>query len=55
MLWGLMYAYATIRLFIVVWLRLLASKYINERRVVHDYDLCAMVKVAQDGDLNAHV
>ena len=33
----------------------LARKYINEHRVVHDYDLCAMVKTAQDGDLKAHV
>ena len=47
MLWRLVYAYVTIRLFIVV--------YINEHRVVHDYGLCAMVKTAQDGDLNAHV
>ena len=50
-----MYAYVTIRLFIVVSLRLLARKYINEHRVVHDYGLCAMVKTAQNGDLNAHV
>ena len=55
MLWRLMYAYVTIRLFIVVWLRLLAREYINEHRVVHDYDLCAMVKTAQDGYLNANV
>ena len=33
----------------------IARKYINEHRVVHDYGLCAMVKTAQDGDLNAHV
>ena len=33
----------------------MARKYINEYRVVHDYDLGAMVKTAQDGDLNAHV
>ena len=50
-----MYAYVTIWLFIVVKLRLLARKYINEHRVVHDYGLCAMVKTAQDGDLNAHI
>ena len=29
----------------------MARKYINEHRVVHDYDLCTMVKTAQDGDL----
>ena len=55
MLWRLVYAYVTIRLFIVVRLPLLARKYINEHRVVHDNGLCAMVKTAQDGDLNAHV
>ena len=69
MLWFLVYviAYVTIRLFIVVWLRLLARKYINEHRVVYDqrlykhlwydYGLCAMVKTAGDGEwlLNAHV
>ena len=55
MLWRLVYAYTTIKRFIVVWLRLLARKYINEHRVVHDYGLCTMVKAAQDGDLNAHV
>ena len=55
MLWRLVYAYVTIRLFIVVSLRLLSRKYINEHCVVHDYGLCTMVKTAQDGDLNAHV
>ena len=53
MLWRLVYAYARIRLFIVVWLRWLARKYINEYRVVYDYGVCAMVKTAQDGDLIA--
>ena len=55
MLWRLVYACVTIRFFIVVEQQLLARKYINEHRVVHDYGLCAMVKTAQDGDLNAHV
>ena len=55
MLCHLVYAYVTIRLFIVVCLRLLARKYTNEHHVVHDYGFCAMVKTAQDGDLNAHV
>ena len=55
MLWYEVYAYMTIRHFIVIQLQLLASKYINEHRVEHDYGLCAMVKTAQDGDLYAHV
>ena len=55
MFWRLVYAYITIRLFIVVKLQLLARKYINEHHVVHHYGLCTMVKTAQDGDLNAHV
>ena len=55
MLWRLEYAYVTIRLFIVVQLWLLARKYINEHRVVHDYGLWVMAKTAQDGDLHAHV
>ena len=32
----------------------MAKKYIIEHRVVHD-GICAMVKTAQDGDLDAHV
>ena len=55
MLWRLVYAYVTIRLFSVVSLKILTRKYINEHRVVHYYGLCAMVKTSQDGDLNAHV
>ena len=35
-------------------MQLLASEYINENRLVHDYGLCAMIKPAQDGDLNAN-
>ena len=60
MLWLLVYAYVTIRLFIVAWLRLLARKYIIEHRVVYDqrlykhllydYGLRAMVKTAEDDD-----
>ena len=55
MLCHLVYAYVTIRLFIVVYLRLLARKYTNEHHVAHDYGLCVKVKTAQDGDLNAYV
>ena len=40
-LWCLVYAYVTIRRFIVVKLQLLARKYINEHHVIHDYGLCA--------------
>ena len=29
------------------------EKHISEHRVVHDFGLCAMVKTAQAGDLNA--
>ena len=54
-LWRLVYAYVTIRCFIVVWLRFLVRKYSNEHRVIHDYGLCAMVKTAQVCDLNSHV
>ena len=36
-------------------MRLVARKYINEDRVVHDYGLRVMAKTAQGGDLNAHV
>ena len=50
-----MCAYVTDRLFIVVKPQLMARKHINEHHVVHDYGLWAMVKTAQDGDLNAHV
>ena len=31
----------------------MARKHINEHHVVHDYGLWAMVKTAQEGDLNA--
>ena len=31
----------------------MAREHINEHRVVHDYGLCAVVKAAQIGDLNA--
>ena len=55
MLWRLVYANVTIRLFTAVQLQLLVRKYIDEHPVVHDYGLCAIVKTAQDGDLNVHV
>ena len=56
MLWRLVYAYVTIRLFIVVKLWLLARAYINGHRVVHDYGIiCTMVKASQAGYSNAHV
>ena len=31
----------------------MARKHIKGRRIVHDYELCAMVKTAQGGDLKA--